>query len=88
MEQKVIPNQGIGRTNAVCDILGLQSDDFSCQNLASSKKEEQRKMPIDLEDRKRRMKDSIKRRLLKIFRRIKNNTSKTTRLKVHVLLAL
>ena len=43
MEQKVIPNQGTESTNAVGEILGLQSDDFSSQNLASSKIEEQRK---------------------------------------------
>ena len=41
MEQKVIPNQGTESTNAVGEILGLQSDDFSSQNLASSKIEEQ-----------------------------------------------
>ena len=71
VEQKVIPNQGIG-SNAVCDILGLQSDDISSQNLASSKKEEQRKKGLRiLKTPKRRMKDSIKRRLSKIFKRIK-----------------
>ena len=40
MEQKVIPNQGTESTNAVCDIFGLQSDDFSSQKLVSCNKKD------------------------------------------------